>query len=178
MSVTTRCAPNGKVKFGGSQKCVATRPGWVLGGSFIARYDAKATSFTETLLPVRLQTHWPPEKLTSSDSRSIAPNFLILAFRSWSAKYRAVPPTAVERLPKVPIPYCTSEVSPCDTRMLSISTPSSSAVIWAKVVSSPCPWGEVPVKTVTVPDGSIFTVALSHPPAGVAGEGPKAEISP
>ena len=35
-----------------------------------------------------------------------------------------------------------------------------------------------PVKTVTLPDGSIFTVALSHPPAGVAGEGPKAQISP
>ncbi len=36
-SVTTMCAPKGKVKLGGSQKCVATRPGSVLGGSFMAR---------------------------------------------------------------------------------------------------------------------------------------------
>jgi hypothetical protein len=38
--------------------------------------------------------------------------------------------------------------------------------------------GAVPVSTVTLPDGSIFTVALSQPPAGVAGDGPKPQISP
>ena len=32
--------------------------------------------------------------------------------------------------------------------------------------------------TVTFPEGSTLTLALSHPPAGVAGEGPKAQISP
>src|SRR5206468_4342853 len=55
---------------------------------------------------------------------------------------------------------------------------SSSAAICANVVSSPCPCGDDPVITVTLPDGSIFTVALSHPPAGVAGDGPIAQISP
>ena len=35
-SVTTMCAPKGKVKFGGSQKWVATRPGSVFGGSLLA----------------------------------------------------------------------------------------------------------------------------------------------
>src|SRR5579863_7681832 len=177
-SVTTRCAPNGKVKLGGSQKCVETRPGSVFGGSFMARYEAAAISFNETLLPVLLSVHCPPEKVMSSDSSRIAPNFLILAFRSCKAKYIAVPPTAVERLPQVPMPYCTSDVSPWETRTSSISTPSSSPAICAKVVSSPCPCGEIPVSTVTLPDGSIFTVALSQPPAGVAGDGPNAQISP
>ena len=85
---------------------------------------------------------------------------------------------AVPRLPKVPMPYCTMAVSPWSTMTSSMPTPSSSAAIWAKVVSSPCPWGEAPVMTVTLPVGSILTVALSQPPAGVAGDGPKAQISP
>src|SRR5579864_7740127 len=177
-SVTTRSAPKGKVKLGGSQKWVATSPGSVLGGSFMARYAAAAIPLRPTVLPDLLQVHSPLAKVTSSDSKSMAPNFLILVFRSCSAKYRAVPPTAVERLPKVPMPYCTSDVSPCDTRTSSIPTPNSSPTIWAKVVSSPCPCGEIPVSTVTLPDGSILTVALSQPPAGVAGEGPNAQISP
>ena len=40
------------MKFGGSQKCVATRPGCVLGGSFLAWYAAAAISAKETDLPV------------------------------------------------------------------------------------------------------------------------------
>src|SRR5437763_112405 len=67
------------------------------------------------------------------------------------------------------MPYCTMAVSPCSTMMSSIGTPSSSAAICAKVVSSPCPCGDAPVMTVTLPVGSIFTVALSQPAAGVAG---------
>ena len=37
-------------------------------------------------------------------------------------------------------------------------------MIWAKVVSWPCPWAEVPVYAVTVPDGSTRTMALSNGP--------------
>ena len=59
-----------------------------------------------------------------------------------------------------------------------MGTPSSSATICAKVVSSPWPWGEAPVITVTLPEGSILTVADSQPPAGSAMEGPMAQISP
>ena len=59
-----------------------------------------------------------------------------------------------------------------------MSTPSSSATICAKVVSSPWPCGDAPVITVTLPVGSIFTVALSQPPAGMAADGPMAQISP
>src|ERR1022692_4047529 len=76
------------------------------------------------------------------------------------------------------MPYCTMAVSPCSTITSSSGTPNSSAAIWAKVVSSPWPCGEVPVMTVTLPDGSILTVALSHPPAGVAGDGPNAQPTP
>src|SRR5579864_7392718 len=65
------------------------------------------------------------------------------------------------------MPYCTTAVSPRITRMSSRPTPSSSAAICANVVSSPCPCGQAPVMMVTLPLGSIFTVALSQPPAGV-----------
>ena len=37
--------------------------------------------------------------------------------------------------------------------------------------------GEAPVRIVTLPVGSILTVADSHPPAGIACDGPSAHIS-
>ena len=115
------CAPKGNVKFGGSQKCVATRPGSVFGGSFMARYAAPAISPNDDRsCRSCCQVHAPPANVTSSDSSSIAPNFLIFAFSSCSAKYSAVPPTAVPRLPNVPMPYCTIAVSPCSTRTSSM----------------------------------------------------------
>jgi len=40
------------------------------------------------------------------------------------------------------------------------------------------PVRDAPVITVTMPVGSIFTVALSQPPAGSAMDGPMAQISP
>ena len=42
-------------------------------------------------------------------------------------------------------------VSQCSTTMSSYGTPSSSATIWAKVVSWPCPCGSEPVVTTTLP---------------------------
>jgi hypothetical protein len=36
----------------------------------------------------------------------------------------------------------------------------------------------MPVMMETLPVASTWTVALSQPPAGVAGDGPKAQISP
>src|SRR5262249_56608621 len=93
------------------------------------------------------------------------------------AQASAAPPTAMPRLPKVPMPYCTTEVSPWTTNTSSIETPSMSATIWANDVSSPWPCGEMPVSTVTLPVGSTRTVALSHPPDGSAIEGPIAQIS-
>ena len=60
-------------------------------------------------------------------------------------------------------------VSPCRTTIWSKATPRWSATIWAKVVSWPWPWADVPVKAVTVPVGSTRTMALS--------KGPKPHIS-
>ena len=55
-------------------------------------------------------------------------------------------------------------VSPWTTTMSSMGMPSASAAIWENVVSAPCPWGDVPVMTATLPVASTLTVALSHPP--------------
>ncbi len=49
--------------------------------------------------------------------------------------------------------------------MSSTSTPSWSATIWEKVVTCPWPWGVTPIRTRTVPVGSISIVAASQPPA-------------
>ena len=37
-------------------------------------------------------------------------------------------------------------------------------MIWAKVVSWPWPWADVPVNAVTIPPGSTRTTALSKGP--------------
>ena len=89
----------------------------------------------------------------------------------------AAPPTAVFRLPKVPTPVATTLVSPWRTTMSSIGTPNSSAASCAKLVSWPCPCGDEPVSTVTLPLASTRTVPLSQPAAGSAAEGPMPHIS-
>src|SRR6185437_5453835 len=43
--------PNGKVKFFGSKKVVAERPGSMSGGMFLARWAARGTSRMVTALP-------------------------------------------------------------------------------------------------------------------------------
>ena len=57
----------------------------------------------------------------------------------------ASPPTASEREPYVSRPHGPWDVSPCMTSTACGSTPSLSATIWAKLVSSPWPCGDVPV---------------------------------
>ena len=93
-------------------------------------------------------------------SRSLMPAFI-----------SADPPTAMARLPKVPIPWCTRSVSPWMTCTSSTATPTWSATIWANEVSVPWPWGEMPVSTVTLPLSSTRTVADSQPPQGSSAEG-------
>ena len=61
--------------------------------------------------------------------------------------------------------------------MSSIGTPMRSATICAKVVSCPCPCGDTPVITVTFPEISMRTQPHSQPPAGIAFDGPMAQIS-
>src|SRR5262247_643571 len=62
-------------------------------------------------------------------------------------------PTMSPRLPYVPPPAGRSSVSPCNTCTSAGVTPRASAAIWTKVVSDPCPWGEIPVYTRTCPVG-------------------------
>ena len=63
------------------------------------------------------------------------------------------------------IPSGASDVSPYTTSTPSIDTPSSSATIWAKVVTWLCPCGVVPAATTTFPVGRTRMEAASHPPA-------------
>ncbi len=68
-----------------------------------------------------------------------------LSWTMFAARRMAEPPTARLRLPPVPLPMGVFSVSPWRTTILSKSTPRWSAMIWANVVSCPCPWAEVPV---------------------------------
>ena len=62
-----------------------------------------------------------------------------------------------------PKPNGVASVSPRTTLTASYGTPSSSATIWAIVVSVPCPCEVTPASTVTAPEGSMRTVAPSWP---------------
>jgi len=83
---------------------------------------------------------------------------------------------AVPRLPNVPMPYCTTAVSPCTTMTSSISTPSSSARS-ERTWSPGLPVRRGAGQDSNLPGRSIFTVALSQPPAQ-SRRGPMAQISP
>ena len=76
------------------------------------------------------------------------------------------------RLEKVPTPATPIAVSPICTCTLSMGTPSSSARIWAKLVSWPWPCEGAPLIRVSVPSGSARTTALSHTGAPKARDGP------
>ena len=85
-----------------------------------------------------------------------------LALASWAAVRTVEPPTVIPRLAPVPPPDGNNSVSLWYMWTSAGVTPSSSATIWAKVVSVPCPWGETPLKVEMRPDGSISTLALSE----------------
>ena len=67
----------------------------------------------------------------------MAANFFAFSWIASMHIQTAVPPTAVARLPKVPIPYCTTEVSPWVTTTSSGFTPSLWHAICVKLVSCP-----------------------------------------
>jgi hypothetical protein len=81
------------------------------------------------------------------------------------AKWSAAPPTDTDLEPYVSMPSGVISVSPWRTSTSSGVTPSPSATICAHVVSCPCPWGDVPVFTRTLPVGRHSIVAPSQPPA-------------
>jgi len=72
-----------------------------------------------------------------------------------------MPPRAMLRLPKVPMPDLTRAVSPCTTVTRSMGTCSSSATSWAKTVSCPWPCDAEPVSTVTRPSSATTTSETS-----------------
>src|SRR3712207_9368731 len=60
-------------------------------------------------------------------------------------------------------PYGDIAVSPWKISTSSTSTPKASAAICDQDVTWPWPWGEVPVTTSTLPEASIWTLAVSQP---------------
>ena len=87
----------------------------------------------------------------------------------------AVPPTAVARLPKVPSRIALCRVSVNDSYVVQMYAEFIRRDLRERS-SCPCPCGDAPVN-VTLPVGSMRTVALSQPPAGMACDGPSAQIS-
>ena len=107
---------------------------------------------------------------------------LAFSFTLRVASISAAPPTAVVRLPYVPQPIGVMSVSPCTTFTSSTPTPISLATSCANVVSSPCPCGDAPMKTCTLPVGWTRTMALSQSPpwkpiAPATCDGPRPQIS-
>ena len=76
----------------------------------------------------------------------------------------AVPPSCTDREPTVSPPLRISSVSPCSTVIRSIGTPVRSDTIIAHVVTWPCPYGVVPVRTIRLPSGCSSTAPNSDPP--------------
>ena len=85
----------------------------------------------------------------------------IFSRASRSASTIADPDTTVPRLAEVPPPFAMIPVSLWRMVMSSGVSPSSSAAIWEKVVSVPCPWGDAPMCMVTCPEASMITRELS-----------------
>ena len=73
----------------------------------------------------------------------------------------AAPTVGVEREAYVPRPYGVLSVSPCCTLMSSGWMPSSSATIWANVVSWPCPWVLELIFRIALPVGWMRSSAPS-----------------
>ncbi len=57
----------------------------------------------------------------------------------------------------MPCPSGTAAVSEWSSRTASIGTPRVAETIWAKAVSWPWPWGDVPIWAVTVPSAWTST---------------------
>ena len=74
----------------------------------------------------------------------------------------AAPATGVERLAYVPRPYGVLSVSPSCTSTSSYGMPSSSATIWANVVSWPCPCDLTPSLRIALPVGCTRSSAESN----------------
>jgi hypothetical protein len=78
-------------------------------------------------------------------SSSAAQIRLALSWTRCDARTIASPPTDSEREPYVSQPQVPWSVSPWCTSTFCGSMPRMSPAIWAKLVSSPWPCGEVPV---------------------------------
>src|SRR5205807_3036981 len=105
-STTATCVPKGKVKLGGSKTRVNCRPGSIPSGSFTPLYASRATAANVTDLPgAPLTATVPSTSSTSSNdaSSSAAPIFNVFSRTSSIASFNALPPSASERLPPVPL---------------------------------------------------------------------------
>jgi hypothetical protein len=98
-----------------------------------------ANGFADAGAPFTEIVPFSKTRSSSCASMSAAANFAIFALTFAPARCSAVPPTACERLPNVPMPCFTTAVSPWWIVMCSIGTPNWSASICAKVVSLPWP---------------------------------------
>ena len=166
MRIATTNAPALHTSPSGLKKRVASRPGSLPGGRPCPRYANSATRASATVRPGAPTTPKPPSTVTTSStaaSSSEAARRRAFSRTSRAASASADPPSAVLRLPNVPIPWGAPCVSPWRTVTASGATPSSSATIWANVVSCPWPCALEPVIASTAPVASTRMSPLSQP---------------
>ncbi len=114
----------------------------------IARSGAPATSNRPSSGSVRS---------ASSTSNRCEASVRAFAATAWLCSATAEPPTCRDLEPHVPAPRGTTALSEWTTRTLSNGTPRIADAICAIAVSCPCPCGETPVSTVTVPSACTST---------------------
>jgi hypothetical protein len=107
----------------------------------------------------------PPSIVRSSGAASsMCPASLPIFSRTRRAASTSAPPlTTMLRLAKEPLPYGQRSVSPSTMVTAAMSTPSSSAQIWASDVACPCPCEAALTNARTSPVSSTRTVAESYP---------------
>ena len=99
-----------------------------------------------------------------ASASAIEPSSCARARSARQATATAFPATTVVRLANEPKPDATSPYRGGGFRPRSSSTPSSSAAICARTVSTPWPSEATPTRTTTVPSSATATVASSNGP--------------
>ena len=97
------------------------------------------------------------ERSASSTSSRCDASVRAFATTACVCSTTAEPPTCSDREPHVPAPRGTTALSEWTTRTASNGTPRTAEAICAIAVSWPCPCGDTPVSTVTVPSACTST---------------------
>ena len=167
---------------GATDRALTSRPGSISAGSAPGfRYAASASCPSDRRASGSPRTWAPPPDSSRSlaEASSTCPATSSSLSRIRSATSWAAPAAITALLlPPVPGPQGATAVSPWMKAIEAGSQPSTSATIWAIVVSTLCPWLAVPMISVISPLGSIRRMAPSLPSAPRVWMGSTYRLSP